>query len=176
MEREKLLQRQYKMLSCLSGLPRRMLSLHGEENVTEFVLHDLCQQNVFNLTKAAYFVDNPDFNCTKGVAGYSRDNQLDSYALWDDPKDFSERMRTAQFNQQVRQLAHCSLKKSGDQHEDHAKELAERLGFENFAFCTWSMKHDNDGFVLYEKADVKDSFADEHIIDGLSLLSFCPIF
>ena len=63
--------RHYTILNTLSKLPRKMLSLKGQENVTEFVLHELCHKNCFNLDKAAYFVDNPDFDCLKGMAGFA---------------------------------------------------------------------------------------------------------
>lgn len=178
MERLELLQRQNSVLSYLSGLPRRMLLVHGMDNITEFVLHDLCQERCFNLSKAAYFVDNPDFNCTKGVAGFSRDEKFgNSEAIWTtDQKTFSSYMKESLFNQKVRSLTRCSVKKGKDNHAELAKMLAQDLGFKNYAFCSWSMRHDNEGFVLYEKAVETDTFVDDHIVNGLSLLSFCPIF
>ena len=51
---------QHNVLNTISRLPRKMLSLKNQENITEFVLHDLCNKKCFNLEKAAYFVDNPD--------------------------------------------------------------------------------------------------------------------
>lgn len=177
MENHTILQRENRMLNCLSGLPRRMLALHGIDNVTEFVLHDLCQEHCFNFNKAAYFVDNPDFNCTKGVAGFSRQETFGKNdAIWEDPQGFSQHMQASSFNQKVRQMGRCSLKKIDDGHKTMAEQMASDLGFSNYAFCSWSMKHDNDGFVLYEKADVADTFADNHLLNGLSLLSFCPVF
>ena len=68
------------------------------------------------------------------------------------------------------------FKKIDDGHAALARELAQDLGFTNYAYCSWSLKHDNDGFVLYEKADAADTFAQDHLLDGLSLLSFCPVF
>src|ERR1700691_4148672 len=103
MEHYEQLQRQCKMLSCLAALPKRILSLHGEDNVTEFVLHDLCHQDCFNLNKAAYFVDNPDFNCSKGVAGFSRDEPFNECeVIWSKADAFSEHMKKSAFNQRVR--------------------------------------------------------------------------
>ncbi|HSW74119.1 MAG TPA: hypothetical protein VLG71_03095 [Candidatus Limnocylindria bacterium] len=177
MSNQDLLQRENRMLACLSSLPRRMLTLHGIDNVTEFVLHDLCHEHCFNFNKAAYFVDNGDFNCTKGVAGFSRDERFaKNDAIWEDPIAFSHHMKESAFNKRVRQMDRCSLKHLNDGHASMAAEMAHDLGFTNYAFCSWSMKHDNDGFVLYEKADVADTFADQYLMNGLSLLSFCPIF
>jgi len=168
MKQDNLLQRQHTMLNCLANLPRKMLLLHGADNITEFVLHDLCHENCFNLKKAAFFIDNPDFNHTKGVAGFSAQEALKTGALWHNPQEFSKHMQSSAFNQKVRSLSHASAA--------HMPELAQTLGFENYAHCRWAMKHDNHGFVLYEKADTQDSFADDHLLNGLSLLSFCPVF
>jgi hypothetical protein len=177
MKQDKLLERQHAMLSCLAGVPRKMLSLHDVHNLTEFVLHDLCHERCFNLNKAAFFVDNPDFNCTKGVAGFSREElPKDSEMCLNDPDAFSEYMKTSSFNRKVRSLMQCSLTSLSDSHEEVAKQLAQDLGLRNYAHCSWGMKHDNNGFVLYEKANMQDTFADDYMLNGLSLLSFCPIF
>jgi hypothetical protein len=177
MKQDKLLERQHAMLSCLAGVPRRILSLQDVHNLPEFVLHDLCQERCFNLNKAAFFVDNPGFNCTKGVAGFSRcELPQNSETILNDPQAFSEHMKASAFNQKVRPLSHCSLNSLANSHEEAAQRLASDLGLENYAHCSWGMKHENHGFVLYEKADAHDTFADDYMLNGLSLLSFCPIF
>lgn len=177
MKQDKLLERQHAMLSCLANVPRKILSLHDTENLTEFVLHDLCHEHCFNLSKAAFFVDNPDFNCTKGIAGFSRiELPKNSELLLNNPQVFSDHMKSSLFNQKVRSLSQCSLASSSQSHEEVAKQLANDLGLRNYAHCSWGMKHDNHGFVLYEKVDENDTFADDYMLNGLSLLSFCPIF
>lgn len=177
MKQGELLEKQNAMLSCLIGLPRKMLAMHGADNMTEFVLHDLCNECCFNLSRAAYFVDNPDFNCIKGVAGFSRDEVLNKCStIWDNPQAFSDCMRSSSFNQKIRSINQCSLKKDGFNHKELAAQLAQELGFKNHAYCSWSMKHDNEGFVIFEKAYPEETFADEYVLSGLTLLSFCPIF
>ena len=66
------------ILDKLCHLPRKILSLHGHDNITELILHELCNEQCFNLEKAAYFIDNPDFDCFKGVAGHCRSQALRS--------------------------------------------------------------------------------------------------
>lgn len=177
MKREELLDKQHRMLVCLTNLPKKMLSLHGMENMTEFVLCDLCNECCFNFAQAAYFVDNPDFNCTKGVAGFSRKDLYGKCAgMWDDPQAFSACMRGSSFNQKVRDIHELSLKNCDNNPGTLAQKLAKDLSFERFAYCSWPMKHDNNGFVIFEKAVPEDTFADEHVLNGLTLLSFCPIF
>lgn len=177
MKRDDLLQRQHEMLTCLSHLPKKILALHDKDNVTEFVLHDLCHEHCFNLNRAAYFVDSPDFNCVKGVAGFCRSEAYaNCESVWEKPEEFSVHMQSAPFNQRVRGISRCSIRKSEEKDEVLAQELARDLGFKNYDLCSWGMKHDNHGFVLLEKACHEDKFADEYVLDGLSLLSFCPVF
>lgn len=177
MKHEGLLQKQNRILSNLSCLPKRMLALQNYDNIPEFVLHDLSHEHCFNFNKSAYFVDNADFNCLKGVAGVSR---AEAYAnggsVWDSPKDFSVHMQSSPFNQKVRAIAQCSLKKGKGAEYELLQGIAQELGFCKHGVCSWGMKHDNNGILLYEKSDETDTVADGHLIDGLSLLGFCPIF
>jgi hypothetical protein len=170
-------ERQNILLGYLARMPRRMLSLHGSHNLIEFVLYDLCHERCFNFSKAAFFIDNPDFNCTKGVVGFARTDFSDALnESVQDPQKFSDHMQSSSFNQQVRSISHGSIKSLSDSHDEVAQKLSSMLGFSNYGHCNWGMKHENHGFLLYEKADVADTAADEHLLDGLSLLSFCPIF
>lgn len=176
MKKEQVSERHYKMLDHLSHLPRRILSLSGTDNITEFVLHDLCGKECFNFSKAAYFIDNPDFNCLKGIAGFSMQNEQKCSDRWQKPDQFSDHMRGCQFNQQVRQVMRCSLKGNNESDEKIAGELAHDLGFKAHNYCSWNMKHDNHGLFLYEKAEQDDIINDDYLLNGLCLLSFCPVF
>ena len=176
MEPKKVVHSHEYVVDNLRRLPRKMLLLHGRDNVTEFVLHELCK-NCFNMHKAAYFIDNPDFNCLKGVVGVSTDELSDINDIWNESEKFSERMTKSPFNQKVRSFEYQSHKKKGDSHDMLADIIAKELGFKNYNFYTWTMKHDNHGFLLCEKNEEVDC---EHpkedvILDGLSLLSFCPV-
>src|SRR5689334_18968556 len=103
MELHERLKKERDILNYLNHLPRKMLKFSQEDNISEFVLHALCCQDCFNVDKAAYFVDNPDFDCLRGIAGFSRSEAYpDSYHIWEKPQQFSSHMRTAPFNQQVR--------------------------------------------------------------------------
>lgn len=174
MERQ-VLERQNKMLQNLSRLPRLMINIHGRDNISQFLLHELCSESCFNLRKAAYFVDNPDFNCLRGVAGFSHDQaypQRDH--IWQDPDGFSAHMERSAFNNKVRAISYSSIKQTDDQALMH--NLAKDLGFCQCANCSWNMRHDNFGLLMYEKADPKDTTGDTYLLDGMSLLGFCPIF
>ncbi|BDC34488.1 hypothetical protein Noda2021_04460 [Candidatus Dependentiae bacterium Noda2021] len=164
-------------LKQISYLPKKILSLQEADNLTEFVMHDLCHDHCFKITKAAYLVDNPDFNCLKGITGFSREESYpESQKIWEQPELFTEHMRTSPFNQHVRSLMLCSAsKKSAISDQDMVHSLAENLGMKNHSYCTWNAKYDNHGLFLYEVAS--DCVIDkDHLLHGLCLLSFCPIY
>lgn len=168
------LQQHNKILCHLAGMPKKILSLYGWNNVPEFVLYDLCQEQCFNLSKAAYFVDNPDFNCLKGLAGFSSQEPFaHAQDIWKKPRDFSTYMQDAPFNRQVKSIAKCSIKKGAQQEGDIVQELAHELNISNVGYCSWHMKNDNHGLLLFQKGS--DGSVDKYVEDGVSLFGFCPI-
>lgn len=177
MESEVILQRKNKILQCLSCLPRKMLQLHGHDNITEFVLHELCHEQCFNLEKAAYFVDNPDFDCLKGIAGYWRAQAYDAGAdIWQSPDMFTVYMQSSPFNKKVRGMVQASIRVQGGTDQDVVNAVATDLEMKDPGYCCWHMKNDNHGIFVYEKTGNQEICSDEDIANGLSLLSFCPIF
>ncbi len=164
----------YPLLQCVSSLPKKMLSMHGRDNVIEFVLHDLGQG--FNLKRAAYVVDNPDFNCLKGVAGFDREQvyQTDKN-IWQDPEMFTSHMQQAPYNQQVRCFLTESLVKKGKSDQEIVKNISGMLGFQDPSYYAWPVKHDNHGLLIYEKCDQGNCDCD-YLLDGLCLIGFCPVF
>lgn len=175
MKRDELLHRQQQILNRLSRLPRKILLMQGKDNVTEFVLHELCNEDCFNLEKAAYLIDNPDFNCLKGIAGFSR-KEAYNQNLWDNPQAFSTHMQASSFNKKVRSFLQESFRKQSKPETDVVKHIARDLDVQNYGFLSWNMKHDNHGLFIYQKAYNDDTCTDDYILDGLCLLGFCPIF
>lgn len=165
------------ILNHLSRLPQKILSLHGRGDLTEFVLRDLCHERCFNFKKAAFFVDNPDFNFLKGVAGYSHEeNPTVCDKLWEHPEKFMARIQASPFNQKVRDLQLGSLKVQNTSHLEVAQQVAEGLGIKNPLSCLVSMKHGNHGLLVFEKENLSDTSSDELLEHGISLLGFCPIY
>lgn len=167
------------LLHHLSRIAPQMLRLRNHDNLTEFVLHELCCRKGFNIEKAAYFVDNPDFDCLKGIAGFSHAEAYpESHSIWDAPDAFSKHMVQAPFNQKVRGFNHTSVKKSSEDDALLVKEMAQDLGFKNYNFYSWDMKYDNHAILLFERPTAQHvlSLPEEHLKNGVSLLSFCPLF
>ncbi len=175
MERVNISPRRHQMLTRLTELPVKILSRHDLENITEFVLYELCGPNCFNLKKAAYFVDNPDFNCLKGVAGITNSDQFGNN-YWEQPEKFSHFMKESKFNQQVRNLTRPSAKHNKTADTKLAQDLAAELSLKNPAFYSWNMKHGNHGLLLFEHSPETAHEIDDQVLQGLCLLGFCPIF
>lgn len=176
MGNEELLKKHCTLLKTISSIPRKIVTLSGSENVSEFVLHELCNKNCFNLKKAAYFIDNPDFNCLKGVAGFCS-LELDGTQInWSSPEQFSNSMKNSQFNTTVRSVLKDSYHKREGMRKPVLDDIVQGLGFSEHAVCTWPLKHDNSGLLVYEKSEKNDPFVDDHLVDALFLLSFCPVF
>lgn len=174
---KKNLQKHYELVQYLSHIPGKIVKLHGLENITEFVLHDLSNQHCFNFSKIGYFVDNPDFNCFKGVTGYHTKEQFSpQHVIWDDPDLFSSHMKQGIFNNDVRKLECTSPKKGSICEESFVKEVAQELKFDAPSYFCWKMKHDNHGLVIYENMDGNGHWDKKDLENGLYLLSLCPIF
>ena len=176
MDRNDLLNQHKKVLSCLSNLPKQIINSEHLENIPEFVLHDLCH-NCFNLNKAAYFVDNPDFNCVKGIAGFCEsEGYSDHDNIWQHPETFSLFMQSSLFNKKVKNFESHSSKRSNNSYDELVRQIANTVGIENPAYCLWDMKHYNHGLVVYEKTPLpEEDLFKEHFSNSLHLLSFCPI-
>jgi hypothetical protein len=166
------------VLQVLTEIPKKILALHGRENIAELVLHDLSHENCFDLKKAAYFVDNPDFNCLKGVAGIStKEVPKDLWQdVWAHNEKFSTYMRNAVFNKKVREFSQCSLRAGKGLNDQEIQLLSNNLGIENPRYFSLDLKHGNHGLFVFEKNSDEHKHLDEHISHGASLLGFCPIF
>jgi len=170
--------RHERLMKSLAHLPKKIVSLDGIEHAPAFVLHELCHDNCFGLSKAAFFADSPDFNSAKGIAGFDPSHApFNPDAMWQDPQSFIKFLnKDAQFNQKVRQMVTPSMFKNGELDPHAAQQLAQQLGFQNPAFRTWHMKHDNYGFLVYEYQGAPlDASVQDQLNNSLYLLNFCPL-
>lgn len=175
MKLENMTSRHIDIVNSLRQLPKKMICLHGRDNIIEFVLHELCNKRCFNIEKAAFFIDNPDFNCMQGVAGFCQHEAHESEDIWNNPLLFSEHMSQANFNKKVRSFGCESHKKQGHEEKHLTERIAKELEFKNYDFYVVDMKHDNHGFFMYEPGDEHDDTIKDIIRDSLYLLGFCSI-
>src|SRR5258708_5010644 len=178
MKPELLMYRNAQIADRLRRLPRKMLQFHGLENVTDFVLHELCSKDCFNIPKAAYFVENPAFNCLKGIVGVSTAEIQGIDNIWTSPDQFMQTIAQSSFNQKVRSSHYESHKNRGHSPEEIAKTIADELGIHDYGFYYWDMKHDNHGLLICQKNNDQEYGhpQDDVMVDGLCLLGFCPVY
>lgn len=163
------------LLHRLSAIPRKIISLHDQDNIVDFVLHELCNEKCLDFEKAAYFVDNPDFNCCKGVSGYAKDERYPDHDIWRDPRAFKSHIDQSPFNLKVRSIQ-CADRKNRD---GNISALIDALGNDlNIADPTIfsiDLRHGNQGIFLCKPASDHIVKYQEDMINWLSYLGLCPI-
>ena len=165
----------FQALLCIAQLPKYMIQYTDRYNIAEFLLHSLSGQNCFNLSKAAYFIDNPDFNHLQGIVGY---HELESYKNnhWENPDLFAQHMQEKNFNKIVRAMSLPSIQRNQKQHKDVGEELAYTLEINQPQILTWPLKHQNYGLLIFESpASSLDNEFHEQLELGAHLLGFCPV-
>jgi hypothetical protein len=176
MKQNEVAPRYQKLLRCFTHLPQQILSLHEIDNVAEYVLHSLCDEGCLDISKAAYFIDNPDFDCLKGIAGFDKSEEVHSCEIeLDDKGQFKDHMNMCAFNKRVRTINIPSLKRTGETQDKIALHLGGVLGMENPAFHSWGIKHDNHGLLIFERSISDDNQLNQEFLRALSILGFCPI-
>ena len=170
--------RDTQILDSLRRIPRKILQLHNHDNIAHFVLHDLCSKNCFDIPKAAYFIDNPAFNCFKGIAGICQKETAGIDNVLDNPHEYNDTIIKSPFNQKVREFNYESRKKRGHSHEKMAEIIAKNFDMQDYGFYFWDLKHDNHGLLVCEKNNLNplEHPHNEIVLDGLCLLGFCHIY
>jgi hypothetical protein len=165
----------HNLVSRLLDLPNKILSNHESNELAHMILHEIGHDDAFAMHKAGYLIDNPDFNCLKGVAGYDKNEcQFHKENIWENPALFADDMKQASFNQQISTFFHKSLchKRSDSLDEDAIRLLCDKLDIHNPALLTWKMKHGNHGILLYEESHNHKHYRDllHHVV---ALLGLC---
>lgn len=163
-----------KVLRLLLGIPHKILSFNELDNISAFVLHELCQDTCLNIDRAAYFVDNPDFNCFKGISGIDRkEEKFQKDPVWQHTHHFNEHMHHSSFNNKVKEINKESTKNHNE--KELMQELAKNLCMNNHKYNCFDLKHGNRGYFLYEPSD-RDIYEFDEIMDyATGLLALCPI-
>ena len=167
-----------RIFSLLHGL-RKMMQVQSCDNMVEFVLHALAQEGCLDLDRAAYVIDNPDFDCTKGIAGFcKREAYNPATDIWQEADKFSDHMRHASFNQRVRGVSDTSFKRAGRNGQEAADALAQKVGMKHYHYCMCDAKHDNHGILLFEHSKEHNTCEQEQeaVENAAHLLGMCPVF
>ncbi len=164
------------LVAKLLSLPHRILSNHEVHGLEQLVLHDLGHGHNFNLGKAGYFIDNPDFDCFKGVAGYDDGEcSLHQQDPWASPQAFVESMSNAPFQKKIAGLAQRSVAGQHKTADDAGifKTLGATIGMKDPSVITWKMKHGNNGVLLFESSHAGSARKQELLQHFLPLLGLC---
>jgi len=165
----------YSALLRLATLPERMVQRHECENLAELILHELVDPSCHLFEKAAFFVDNPDFDCCKGITGLARADRLQSDIMQTDHGTFSEHMRHNAFNKAVRNVTcHSGLKK-GTPWPQRADELGKKISLQGHSWYVFPVKYGNTGVLLYQPHEHTEDMQ-EWLAMGAALLALCPVF
>lgn len=171
MKNEALLQKHSNLLNRLHRLPRKIVQFNGTHNMSEFILHELSHSDCFNINKVAYFIDNPDFDCLKGIVGVDHTNGAFLQNIWDNTSKFTSHMKCCEFNQQVRSFEGESLAKRSMAHTIIADAFADELGIERPCVYMWAMKYNNNGLLLLDKNDDHNILDEDYLMNSAHLLS-----
>ena len=63
-------------------------------------------------------------------------------------------MKKAPFNQKVRSIIRPSMRKTHKSDQETTALVADYLGLQKPSYCSWQMKHDNHGILMYEYRQV----------------------
>lgn len=165
------------LVSRLLDLPHKILSHDDLDGIQQLVLYELAHDESFGLTKASYLIDNPEFNCLKGVAGYDKAEccVIAGKDPWEDPRVAIDSMRQGKFHQQVSSFMHSSLARTNqtDLDTDAIATLSSKIGMQHSSFVTWPMRHGNHGILLFEENDLPHERRRELLQHFVALLGLC---
>lgn len=131
-------------------IPKQIISYHHVNGLVDLVLHNISKNNCLSFSKAAYFVDNPDFNQLKGVCGFN------SSILCDTPvknqQDSIEYILKSAYNCKVKSINRESFRAKNIDLSNRANitELCDSLEIKNPKTLSWDLKHNNYGVLIFE--------------------------
>lgn len=148
-----------------------MLTFYDQVDIAPFVLHEICSDACFGFSYAAYFIDNPDFDCCKGIAGIVREDVHTN--IWDTSADFMSYIQRASFNKRVRELEYTSAQQIG--YDALLTDIQHDLELPHPTYCHHQIKNGNHAILVYSPSSALSDDERASIKRAVSLLGFCPI-
>ena len=166
------------LMDRLMNLPSRIIRHHDLHILPQLVLHYLSHKDCFELEKAAYFADNPDFDHLLGAAGYCKHecNYKCAEDLWEDPSSYDD-SGSAKFYKKIKKILQRSMKKHDVDLSSHEgiQKIALDLDIKNPQVISWDLKHGNHGVIIYENNEKLDKKLTDLFKKAVQFLGFCPI-
>ena len=167
------------VMNRLIDLPNKISRNYDLQYLPQLVLHYIGHKDCFDLKKAAYFADNPDFDHFLGAAGYDQNeccyDNLDN--LWSEPSKYLTHSEDGNFHNKIQKILRTSFKKQGASlsNSEDLSLLAKELGMESPNIVSWDLKHGNHGVLMYETNKTLDQQNADLLEKALSFLNFCPL-
>lgn len=164
------------LLAQLLGLPHKILSHHEHAGLAPLILHELGHDSAFKFKKASYLVNNPDFDCVRGFAGYCTDDCCHHDSdMWGSVDASASNLQQAPFHKHTAEFCGKSLAHNpdGSLNQDELKTLCGTLGIDNPSILTWKMRHGNHGILLFEADDLDRARRQDLLNHFVPMLSLC---
>lgn len=168
------------LVEILAHLPHHIVKHHYDDHLSNFVLYEISKG--FGLTKAAYMVDNPDFDHLRGVAGYcNKQMQTPHSDIWSNIESVRGDLIQKPFQDNIGKHMGQSVKRKqvpGAESVAHLQELsdlAKTWGMENPACLVWESKHGNHGVFVFEKGSQIGVWRYSLLGRIVALLSLCGL-
>jgi hypothetical protein len=142
------------LVNRVMSLPYKILQNYYKDGLSLLVLHELAHEECFDLKRAVYLVDNPDFDYMIGVAGFSRDEcEYHEEEPWSAIDTFNATMKRSLFHKEIKSIQKSSLKRQYHELDESPEisNLAKLLGFEKPEYTTWELPEGNYGIFLFER-------------------------
>lgn len=145
---------QNKFLLNLLQLPQHILKNSHTSGMVDLILGHLASKECFNLKKAAYLLDNPEFNCTRGICGVETCGLEEVIENpWNCVEEAINQVSNQEFNKKIKCFTTNSLKnkKGKPCSEEEIIEFGRKhLELENPMFIEWTGRHGNHGLLFCE--------------------------
>lgn len=131
-------------------IPQKILEFHHKAGLTDFVLQKIASDKCFSFNRAAYLVDNPDFNFLKGICGFCKNSNPDNFSTITD--QLLQQISKADYNNKVKTFQKTSLKANNIdlKSSQTLSELSYALEIPNPQVYSWDLKNNNFGILIFK--------------------------
>lgn len=131
-------------------IPQTILEFHHKSGLTDFVLQKIANQKCFSFNRAAYLVDNPDFNFLKGICGFCKSSNPANFSTISD--DLLHQISQSEYNNKVKAFQNKSFKANNIdiKNPQTLTELSCALDIPNPQIYSWNLKNNNFGILIFK--------------------------
>lgn len=138
------------LVDQIMELPKSILLNHHKQGLADLILNKISSEKCFSFSKAAYLVDNPDFNYLKGICGFCKTSSPSGDCS--DPDGLITQISSCKYNERVKALQQHSFKANNlDLNSpENLAEISKALEMQNPEVFCWDLKHNNYGVLIFE--------------------------